>query len=57
MFPIDIRPDKLAEEIERTPLERAGTPQDVAEAVLFLARSPFVTGHLLVVDGGATLRG
>lgn len=57
LAPDDLDDDKLADEIERTPLERAGTPQDVAEAVLFLARSPFVTGHLLVVDGGATLRG
>lgn len=57
LAPDDLDDAKLAEEIERTPLRRAGTPRDVAEAVLFLARSPFITGHLLVVDGGATLRG
>ena len=44
---------------ERTPLGRIGRPQDVAEAVLFLAdasRSSFITGQTLVVDGGATAR-
>jgi NAD(P)-dependent dehydrogenase (short-subunit alcohol dehydrogenase family) len=36
------------------PLQRAGRPEDVAEAVLWLAGddSGFVTGHALVVDGG-----
>ena len=35
-----------------TPLLRLGTPQDVADAVSFLAASPFVTGQVLRVDGG-----
>jgi NAD(P)-dependent dehydrogenase (short-subunit alcohol dehydrogenase family) len=42
--------------IARTPLGRIGTPQEVAEAILFLAdasRSSFITGQTLVVDGGA----
>jgi pteridine reductase len=34
------------------PLQHFGTPRDVAQAVLFLANSPFVTGHELMVDGG-----
>ena len=57
LAPDGLDEERLAAEIRRTPLGRSGTPQDVAEAVLFLARAPFVTGHLLVVDGGATLRG
>jgi NAD(P)-dependent dehydrogenase (short-subunit alcohol dehydrogenase family) len=38
------------------PLEREGTPDDVAEAVLYLAgdRSRYITGTVLPVDGGTT---
>ena len=35
-----------------TPLHRLGKPQDVVDAVLYLASAPFVTGQILVVDGG-----
>ncbi len=41
----------------RIPLRRAGTPDDVAKAVRFLADSPFVTGAILPVDGGRHLSG
>lgn len=42
--------------LERTPLKRAGTPEDVASAVLWLLRdAPFVTGQVIRVDGGRTL--
>jgi NAD(P)-dependent dehydrogenase (short-subunit alcohol dehydrogenase family) len=37
------------------PLRRAGTPSDIARAVVFLLESDFITGHTLVVDGGAHL--
>ena len=45
--------DNLA---ERTPMRRTGTGADLRGAVLFLssAASDFVTGHVLVVDGGWT---
>lgn len=41
--------------LERTALKRLGTPEDVVRAVLFLADSPFVTGEVIVVDGGTLL--
>lgn len=37
------------------PLRRAGTPSDVARAVVFLLGSDFITGHTLIVDGGQHL--
>jgi pteridine reductase len=37
------------------PLGRVGSPQDIAAAVVFLASSPFVTGHELAVDGGRSV--
>ncbi|MET0226784.1 MAG: pteridine reductase [Dokdonella sp.] len=42
--------------IARTPLRRAGTPEDVAGAVLWLLRdAKFVTGQIIRVDGGRSL--
>jgi ketoreductase RED2 len=37
------------------PLHRSATPEDCAEAVIGLIRSTYVTGHVVVVDGGTTL--
>jgi 3-oxoacyl-[acyl-carrier protein] reductase len=50
-------PKRLQGAIDRIPLKRLGTPQDMAGAALYLA-SPlagYVTGHTLVVDGGLIL--
>lgn len=47
----DIR--KHAESV--TPLRRIGTPQEVAESVLWLADASYTTGEVLGVDGGAHL--
>ena len=42
--------------IERTPLKRTGTPEEIARAVLFLIRdATFTTGEILKVDGGRSL--
>lgn len=42
--------------IARTPLQRAGTPEDICRAVLFLLRdAPFITGQILRIDGGRSL--
>jgi pteridine reductase len=42
---------------QRAPLRRNGTPEDVVDAVLYLTRADFVTGEVLVLDGGRILRG
>ncbi|KAF9362817.1 reductase [Mortierella sp. NVP85] len=47
--------DKRKDIITRTSLGRLGRPEDVAEAALFLAKAKFITGQVLVVDGGLTL--
>lgn len=40
----------------KTPMRRNGTPEDVAEAVMFFATGPhFITGQILSVDGGLGL--
>jgi pteridine reductase len=41
--------------VKRIPLQRIGTPEDVAAAVLFLASQPFITGQILGVDGGRSV--
>ncbi len=41
--------------IQECLLQREGTPGDVADAVFFLATSPFITGVCLPVDGGRTI--
>jgi len=37
------------------PLRRSGRPEDCAEAVIGLLRNTYVTGHVVVVDGGSSL--
>ena len=47
---------EIAEDfVRRAPLHRTGSPEDIEDAVIFLARSPFITGQVIVVDGGRTL--
>ena len=38
-----------------TPLARLGSPQDIAQAVHFLACAPYVTGQIIAVDGGRSI--
>jgi pteridine reductase len=44
-----------SEFIKLAPLRRSGEPSDITDAVLFLVQSKFITGQVLVVDGGRTL--
>ena len=41
--------------VATTPLGRTGTPDDIAQAVHFLACAPYVTGQILAVDGGRSI--
>ena len=42
--------------VANTPLQRLGDPTDIARTVEFLACSaPFITGQVIVVDGGRSL--
>lgn len=43
--------------IAATPAQRGGTPEEIAEAVVyFLKASEFVTGQIMAIDGGLSLR-
>jgi len=57
LAPPDYDAKLLEATAQRTLLGRWGTPNDVAEAVVFLVRAPFITGVVLPVDGGERLRG
>ena len=48
---------QLANITAMMPLERLPAPEDIAEAVLYLARAQAVTGQIIEVDGGANLKG
>lgn len=51
--------ERMADLGKRTVMGRVGRPEEIAQAILFLAdgsRSSFITGQTLVVDGGATAR-
>lgn len=51
---MDQFPERVAAAIDNTPLRRLGTPEDVADVVVFLASDAarFITGQTLYVDGG-----
>jgi pteridine reductase len=51
-FPDDWSPEQQARALARVPLGRVGHPDDVAAAVVFLARQRYVTGQIVAVDGG-----
>jgi NAD(P)-dependent dehydrogenase (short-subunit alcohol dehydrogenase family) len=52
----DMDPGWYEELVDRVPLQRLGSPEDMAAAAVFLTSpaSSYVTGHVLVVDGGYT---
>lgn len=57
VIPFGEQDERIQRLIEKTPTKRAGTADEVADAVVyFLAASEFVTGQILAVDGGLSQR-
>jgi len=54
--PVAVEPGQEERRAAETLLGRVGSPEDVAEAVVYLAGAGFVTGTTLVVDGGLLLK-
>jgi pteridine reductase len=54
--PVAVEPGQEERRAAETVIGRVGSSDDIAEAILFLARSPFVTGTSIVVDGGRLLQ-
>ncbi len=55
MFPENFSEAERREALARVPLKRAGSPEDVASAVLYFIESEFATGAVLPVDGGRSV--
>jgi 3-oxoacyl-[acyl-carrier protein] reductase/pteridine reductase len=57
VIPMGRKDERIERLIARTPAGREGTPEEVADAVLyFLGASNFITGQVITVDGGLGLR-
>lgn len=41
--------------LAQIPLQQLGSPHDIAKTLLFLVQSPYITGHIIAVDGGRSL--
>jgi pteridine reductase len=55
MLPDELSPEVRERAVAGTLVRRAGRPEHVAQAVLFLAQNDFVTGVCLPVDGGRSI--
>lgn len=53
--PEDASQEEVDRDRDRSVLDVPGSPEDVVRTVLFLADSPFITGEVIVVDGGERL--
>ena len=52
----EVLSDKVKEQIlEGIPLKRFGQPEEIAETALFLAKSKYITGQVITVDGGMVI--
>jgi len=56
LFPDDYGEDLRARLISRVPMQRAGTPEEIAALVRFLvAEGDYITGQIIAVDGGRSI--
>jgi len=55
LFPEYYTEEQKKAAIERTLLKRAGSPQDIVNAVVFLIENDYITGDVIHVDGGRHL--
>ncbi|WP_165007023.1 MULTISPECIES: 3-oxoacyl-[acyl-carrier-protein] reductase [unclassified Enterococcus] len=54
----DVLPDKVKEQAEKQiPMQHFGQVEDVAQTAVFLAKSPYITGQVINVDGGLVMHG
>jgi len=44
--------DVLSKVVERVPMQRLGTPQEIADAVVFICNAPYMTGQCININGG-----
>ena len=56
LLPENFNPEFAAHLTATTPLGRDGSPDDVAQALLYLLKATYVTGETLIVDGGRHVR-
>jgi len=48
-------PDERIKEKGHVPANRAGTDEEMAQGVIFLAKNKYVNGEIIAIDGGVLL--
>jgi tropinone reductase I len=53
------QPDRLEKILARTPMNRVGQPEEVADLIAYLAmdKSSYITGQNIMIDGGMSIKG
>ncbi|WP_415893420.1 pteridine reductase [Neptuniibacter sp. PT8_73] len=51
----ELEEDRKQSILDKTLLNRIGSPEDIAQAIVFLASAEYITGQVLAVDGGKSL--
>lgn len=55
LLPEGTTPEEQERAVRRVPLDRLGSPEDIAQAVVYLIENDFITGETLRIDGGLHL--